>query len=97
MFTLSIKKTGGHDYEPDSLVSKFNSVGRYVRDKKPGTKMMTDEAFHHSREVLRAKCKELKSKGKGNKPRKSDPFSKDDIAKLKASKELSTGTLYIFV
>ena len=64
MFVLSIKKSNGQDYEPDSLVSKYNSVGGYLREKRK-LNINHDTAFNHSRDVLSKKCKQLKDAGKG--------------------------------
>jgi hypothetical protein len=47
--------------------------------EKNGANILQDKEFHHCRELLTAKRKRLKSQGLGNKRRKADPFSSDDI------------------
>ena len=91
MFILSIKKQGGEDYEPDSLIGKFNSIARHLRSTRMGMNLNADSEFRHSREVLAAKCKQLKASGKGNKVNKAEPFSPEDVCKLKATNQLGVG------
>ncbi|XP_045200507.2 uncharacterized protein KIAA1958-like [Mercenaria mercenaria] len=64
--------------EPSTLRGIFASIGRYLSDKSYGTDLKEKE-FRRSREVLKAKCKDLKEKGKGNKPNRSEPFTKAEI------------------
>jgi len=97
MFILSIKKSNGQDYEPDSLVSKYNSVGRYLREKRK-VNINRETAFNHSRDVLSKKCKQLKDAGKGTRSKKAEAFTPEEIAQLKDSKELSLGVYgYLYV
>jgi hypothetical protein len=49
MFILSIKKAGGGEYKPDSLISKFNSIAPYIRtNNKINMNSDASEAFHRS-------------------------------------------------
>ena len=59
--------------------------------EKNGANILQDKEFHHCRELLTAKRKRLKSQGLGNKRRKADPFSSDDIDLLFQKKLLGTG------
>ena len=53
--------------------------------------ILPDKEFYHSREILSAKRKYLKLQGLGNKRRKTDPFSSDDIDLLFQKKLFGTG------
>jgi hypothetical protein len=89
IFYLSVRSKKNEEYEPDSLKAIQSSVSRYLMEKN-GTNILQDKEFHHCREVLTAKRKLLKSQGLGNKRRKSDPFSSDDIDLLFQKKLLGT-------
>jgi hypothetical protein len=75
-FILNVRKNGnasdvddvGRQYEPGTLMAIHSSIHRYLLSKAYGSNIREDEAFRHSRDVLSAKMKQLKSKGKGNKP-----------------------------
>jgi hypothetical protein len=90
-FILSVKPAKKDEYEPESLVSKYNSIGRYLRDHKYTTNINQDEKFQHSRDILIAKKKSLKSMGYGSHKNKADPFSASDISRLKEMKLLGAG------
>lgn len=91
MFILAVRNCNtGDNYEPDTLVSKYNSIGRYLREKGAGN-INADEAFRHSRQVLAAKKKELKTQGLGNKKNRAEPFAESDIARLKEKNLLGAG------
>ena len=89
-FFLSVRSKKNEEYESDSLKAIQSSVSRYLMEKN-GTNILQDKEFHHCREVLTAKRKLLKSQGLGNKRRKADPFSSDDIDLLFQKKLLGTG------
>ncbi|CAC5385929.1 unnamed protein product [Mytilus coruscus] len=59
--------------------------------EKNGINILKDKEFHHSREVLSAKRKHLKSQGLGNKKLKADPFSSTEIDMLFEQNLLGTG------
>ena len=90
MFMLSIKKSNGESYEPDSMISKFNSIGRYLREKRR-IDLNRDVVFSHSRDVLSKKCKQLKEAGMGSRSKKAEAFTPEEVTKLKDTNELSTG------
>ncbi len=48
MFILSIKKGNGEEYEPSSMVSKYNSIGRFLKENS-NININIDAAFSHSR------------------------------------------------
>lgn len=89
-FMLNIRKNDGSEYEPDTLSSFRSSIWRELREKGYKHNIMTDPSFSHSTAVLLAKRKQLKSQGMGNKPMKSNPFSKEEIEILYQRKALGT-------
>jgi hypothetical protein len=66
------------------------SIFRHLRDHNYGKNIKQDELFRHSREVLRAKMKELKQMGKGNKPHASHPFTDEELKQLSERHLLGT-------
>ena len=75
-FLLSIRKANGEQYEPDTLTSYHRGIDRYLGDRKYPFSLVVDKEFATSRAVLASKRKELKQKGKGNRPNASTPLSK---------------------
>lgn len=89
-FYLSVRSRKNEEYEPDSLKSIQSSNNRHLMEKS-GINILKDKEFHHSREVLSAKRKHLKSQGLGNKKMKADPFSSSEIDMLFEQNLLGTG------
>ena len=61
MFSIGVRRQDGNEYEPDTLTGVQNSIDRYLKDNKMSCDIKKDEWFSHSRRVLEAKRKELKS------------------------------------
>ncbi|CAC5426317.1 unnamed protein product [Mytilus coruscus] len=80
-FYLSVRSRKNEEYEPDSLKSIQSSISRHLMEKN-GINILKDKEFNHSRQVLSAKRKHLKSQGLGNKKLKADPFSSTEIDML---------------
>lgn len=89
-FLLNIRKKDGSEYEPDTLSSFRSSIWRQLRQKGYKHNILSDPAFSHSSDVLLAKRKQLKSMGLGNRPNKSNPFTKEEIELLYERKALGT-------
>ena len=96
-FFLEATKPDRSQYEPDSLTAIQGSLMRYLLENLYPFDLKTAAEFKHSRDVLASKRKLLKSEGKGNKRRKSDPFTSEEIAKLWEEKLLGAGKLYNIV
>ena len=79
---LEIRKPEGEEYEPDSLTSYRISIDRFLREKGYRYSLIESREFSKHREVLKAKRKELKAKGKGRKPNAADSLSKEDRTQL---------------
>jgi len=88
-------------YEPQSLSSMHSAIYRYLNNKCYGVYIKQDERLRHSRDVLAAKMKKLKSLGKGNLPNAAQPFNDDKIRilvqkDLLGASEISKHILYNF-
>ncbi|XP_062579483.1 uncharacterized protein LOC134241461 [Saccostrea cucullata] len=80
-FILSVRKKGGEEFEPTSLRSLISSIDRALRRHRYETSIIQSPEFIFAatKQALKAKQKDLKQKGKGNRPQKADPLSDDDI------------------
>lgn len=88
-FLLSVRKTKDNgEYEPSTIRGMFTSICRHLKDNDYGVDLSVSQDFRRTREVLKAKCLDLKEKGKGNKPNRSDPFTPQEIKVLRAKKLL---------
>ena len=85
------KKDGNEDYEPSSLRSLMASFERYVK-KNFGFSIMKDAEFEQARKALQSKQKDLKQKGKGDKPNASVALTKEEIKLLYDKELLGTST-----
>ena len=64
---MKIRKQNGEMYEPSSLASVHRSLQRYLNDKNSTLNLFKDQEFSKSREVLKAKKRELvEQHAKGN-------------------------------
>ena len=70
-FIISVRTKDGKDYEPSSLRSLLASFERHLKKNSYSASIMNDLVFEKTRKVLMSKQKELKKKGKGNKPNAS--------------------------
>lgn len=75
------------EYEPGTLLAMHSSFHRHLNLKNYAHNIKSSGIFRHSRDVLTAKMKELKSIGKGNRSRASEPFSEAEL-KICADKNL---------
>ena len=76
------KKENNEDYEPTSLRAMMASFERYLKKKNYGYSIMRDVEFEKARTALKSKQRDLKKKGKGDKPNASVPLTEDDIKLL---------------
>ena len=81
-FLLSARKKDGSEYEPTTLRGFLCSLDRYLRQKISNLNVNSGPQFAKCREVLKAKQKQLKGLGYGNKPNASDEITDEDINKL---------------
>ncbi len=82
-YLVEMKKDGGKgEYEPKTISSCFGSWVKYFSENNYGHDIQTSPLFQNSRNVLQAKQKELKEKGKGNLPNKSQDLTREDEEKM---------------
>ena len=86
------KKNSDEDYEPSSLRSLMASFERYLKKKNYGYSIMKDAEFEQARKALQSKQKDLKQKGKGNKPNASVALTEDEVKLLNEKELLGTST-----
>lgn len=87
-FLLSVRKKDGTEFEPSTLRSFVSSINRHLIMNGYKFSVMADAQFRRCREILAAKQKQLKSLGKGNKPRAADEITDDDIDSMYSKKVL---------
>ena len=68
----------------------MQALRRYLKKKNYGHSIIKDLQFEKTRKALSSKQKDLKRKGKGNKPNASVAISEDDIQVLYEKKLLGT-------
>ncbi len=85
---MQLKKPDGDLYEPDSILSFHRCIARHLKDQGYKYNIVNDDIFVTSRDVLQTIRKQLKSKGKGNKPNRAEPLDQNVIKKLWDSGQL---------
>ena len=69
---IDVRKKYGSDYEPKSLRGLLSIIQRYLNKQDYSVTLFYWCVFKTAMAILKAKQKELKAKGLGNKPRTSD-------------------------
>lgn len=77
-FYGEIRKKDGTDYEPDCLRVMQASINRYLLEKNYPISIITGSEFEFSNKVLKGKTRELRQKGMGRRPNKSEQLSTFD-------------------
>ena len=78
-FIIAARTKKGEQYEPSSLRGILTSVDRYLTRREYGKRLFTDPEFTRLRDALKAKQKELKKDGRGNKPKATTALSDEEI------------------
>ena len=86
------KKEDNEEYEPNSLRAFFASFERHLKKKNHGLCLMKDVQFEQTRKALQSKQRDLKRKGKGNKPNASAALSEEDVQVLYEKDLLGSST-----
>ena len=82
-FFVTVRKSDGSLYEPDTLTSSQRSIDRHLtKDLHQPFSVLRDVQFVDSREKLKAARKWLKSQGKGNKPNASEALERSEVDRL---------------
>ena len=87
---MTATKQNGEDYEPDNFKLSQFSINRFLAEKGSTVNIVEDREF----KLLVSKRKMLKQQGRGNKERRADPFTPDEIEILYSKNFLGGGELY---
>jgi len=83
VFLITVrKKEDNEECKPNSLRAFFVSFERHLKKKNYGLYLMKDVQFEQTRKAFQSKQRDLKRKGKGNKPNASAALSEEDIKAL---------------
>ena len=74
-FYAEIKNKHGEDYEPESLKVMITSLDRHLKNKGYKLSIIRDREFSSSKQVLDGKAKQLRSAGRGKRPKKGRQLS----------------------
>ena len=89
-FIVVVRRKDGEDFEPSSLRGLLCSFNRYLKSKGYPANLIEDQAFEQVRAALKAKSKELKKSGKGNKPNAAQAITDNEISVLYEKELLGT-------
>ena len=78
-FVLAARTKTGKDYEPSLLRRILASVERHLSRYSYGKTIFKDSDFKKARDALKAKQKELKRHGLGNRPKATTALTDDEI------------------
>ena len=93
LFFVSVRKeSGNEEYEPCTLKGMQSSFERHLKEHSYSHSVIASAEFFKSREAIRSKCRQLKKKGKGNKPNKKRAPTQEEISKMWESGALGSGT-----
>ena len=91
-FIISVRKHDGSNYEPEYLRSIFNSINRHLRANNNANNLSDHTNFPKTTISMKSKMTQLKKIGKGNRPKKSDALSDDDVNYLYDKGQLGVKT-----
>ena len=91
-FIVEARTKTGQDYEPSSLRGILSSVERHLSKANYNISIFRDPEFKKTRDALKAKQKELKSQGRGNRPHATSALSDEEIEVLYSKKLLGTSS-----
>lgn len=85
IFFVNVRRKTGDEYEPSTLRGFYSSISRYLSSCKyydSDQTIMNYPTFSKALKALAAKQKELKSQGKGSRPRKARSLTNEEVDKL---------------
>lgn len=91
-FFLSVRKSDGSNYEPNTLRGFMCSYERHLRRYDYEYSLSNSVEFAKLREVLKSKQRELKRQGLGNLANKSEAITDAEIEKLWESNQMGART-----
>ena len=81
-FFLAVRQKNGKEYEPGTLRDILSSIQRHLNRQSYGILLTEDIRFQAMRETLRSKQKELKSQGLGNRAKKAEALTSEEVDML---------------
>lgn len=91
-FLVSVRTKSGEEYEPSTLRGMLGSFERHLKRHRYQYSLISSFKFAQCREALKAKQKDFKAQGRGNKPKKSDCLTPVEIEKLYCTEQLGKAT-----
>lgn len=91
-FFLSVRKSDGGNYEPNTLRGFMCSYDRHLRRHDYEYSLSGSVEFAKLREVLKSKQRELKRQGLGNLANKSEAITDEEIEKLWECNQMGAAT-----
>lgn len=91
-FFVSFRQKNGSEYEPVTLRSMLGSLERYLKRHRYGYSVISGLEFSKTRDALKSKQKDLKSKGFGNQPKTADDITSTEMQFLHEKGQLGTST-----
>ena len=89
-FFVVVRQKDGSEYQPSYLRGIMGSIERHLRRHKYGRSLIRDVNFSATRAALTSKQKDLKKKGKGNRPMAADFLSNSDVDRLYETGQLGS-------
>ena len=78
-FVLSVRKVNQSECEPDTIKGYQSSIQRYLNSRDFPEGLLVRASFKQSQDVLWPKHNALKQMGPGNKKKRADSFTEDEI------------------
>ncbi len=91
-FVFCVKRNDGKEYEPTSIRGILASIQRHLRKKNYGYCIFKDIEFSTTVQALKAKGKQLKKIGLGNRPNEAVALSDEEVDVLYSKQLLGTST-----
>ena len=85
-FIFRVKRRDGNEYEPSSIRGIIASIQRYINSKNCGFSIFKDSAFARTQAAMKAKGKQLKKQGMGEKPYEADALTDEELDILYTNK-----------
>ena len=91
-FIIAARMKKSEQYEPSSFRGILSSTDHHLTRREYGRRLLIDTEFTRLRDALKAKQKELKTQGQGNKPNATTALSEEEIEVLFEKKVLGTSS-----
>ena len=86
LFFVNVRKeetdNGDDEYEPSTIKGYQSSFERYLKENHYSESLITSRYFFESREAIKSKCRELKKKGKGSRPKRKRAPTQTEVNQM---------------